>query len=108
MHPWILLALTIVSEVVGTIHLRLSDGFSKPVPSVIVVLCYGLAFWGLSVVMRRIEIGITYAVWSGVGTVLTAALGIVLFKESIGWIKALGIALIVMGVVLLNLASRFR
>ena len=102
MNPWLLLMLTILSEVIATINLRLSDGFTKVIPSSIVVVGYGLAFWGLSIVMRRLEIGIAYAVWSGVGTVATSILGVFLFNEGVSIPKIIGILLIIAGVVLLH------
>lgn len=108
MNPWLLLFLTILSEVIGTISLRLSDGFTKLWPVAVVVVCYGLAFWGLSLVMRRLEIGITYAIWSGVGTVITAIAGVLLFQESVSLPKLAGIALIIAGVVLLHVSAQLR
>lgn len=108
MNPWLLLFLTILSEVVGTVSLRLSDGFTRPWPVAVVVVCYGLAFWGLSLVMRRLEIGITYAIWSGVGTVLTAIVGVLLFQESLSLPKLVGIGLIIAGVVLLQVSAQLR
>ncbi|KMW49001.1 multidrug efflux SMR transporter [Ralstonia insidiosa] len=105
MNPWLLLACTIVSEVIGTLCLKLSDGFSKPLWIVGTAICYGLAFWGLAIVMKRIDMSITYAVWSGVGTVLTAVVGILLFKEGVSMAKLSGIGMVVGGVVLLNVSG---
>lgn len=105
MNPWLLLACTIVSEVIGTLCLKLSDGFSKLLRIVGTAICYGLAFWGLAIVMKRIDMSITYAVWSGVGTVLTAVVGILLFKEGVSMAKLSGIGMVVGGVVLLNVSG---
>ena len=105
MNPWLLLACTIVSEVIGTLCLKLSDGFSKPLWIIGTAICYGLAFWGLAIVMKRIDMSITYAVWSGVGTVLTAVVGILLFKEGVSMAKLSGIGMVVGGVVLLNVSG---
>ena len=105
MNPWLLLACTIVSAVIGTLCLKLSDGFSKPLWIVGTAICYGLAFWGLAIVMKRIDMSITYAVWSGVGTVLTAVVGILLFKEGVSMAKLSGIGMVVGGVVLLNVSG---
>lgn len=105
MNPWLMLACTIVSEVIGTLCLKLSDGFSKPLWIVGTAICYGLAFWGLAIVMKRIDMSITYAVWSGVGTVLTAVVGILLFKEGVSMAKLSGIGMVVGGVVLLNVSG---
>ncbi|WP_145997166.1 MULTISPECIES: multidrug efflux SMR transporter [Ralstonia] len=105
MNPWLLLAGTIVTEVIGTLCLRLSEGFSKPAWIIGTAVCYGLAFWGLAIVMKRIDMSITYAVWSGVGTVLTAIVGILLFKEGVSTAKLSGIGMVVGGVVLLNMSG---
>ncbi|ATG20360.1 QacE family quaternary ammonium compound efflux SMR transporter [Ralstonia pickettii] len=105
MNPWLLLAGTIVTEVIGTLCLRLSEGFSKPAWIIGTAVCYGLAFWGLAIVMKRIDMSITYAVWSGVGTVLTAIVGILLFKEGVSMAKLSGIGMVVGGVVLLNMSG---
>ena len=90
---------------IGTLCLNLSDGFSKPLWIVGTAICYGLAFWGLAIVMKRIDMSITYAVWSGVGTVLTAVVGILLFKEGVSMAKLSGIGMVVGGVVLLNVSG---
>ena len=105
MNPWLLLAGTIVSEVICTLCLKLSDGFSKPLWIIGTAICYGLAFWGLAIVMKRIDMSITYAVWSGVGTVLTAVVGILLFKDGVSMAKLSGIGMVVGGVVLLNVSG---
>ncbi|MGM3275868.1 DMT family transporter [Ralstonia sp. 24A2] len=105
MNPWLLLAGTIVTEVIGTLCLKLSDGFSKPLWIIGTAICYGLAFGGLAIVMKRIDMSITYAVWSGVGTVLTAVVGILLFKEGVSMAKLSGIGMVVGGVVLLNVSG---
>jgi multidrug transporter EmrE-like cation transporter len=105
MNPWLLLAGTILSEVIGTLCLKLSEGFSKPLWIIGTAVCYGLAFWGLAIVMKRIDMSVTYAVWSGVGTVLTALVGILLFKEGTSMAKLAGIGMVVGGVALLNLSG---
>ncbi|KHK58848.1 hypothetical protein PI87_03765 [Ralstonia sp. A12] len=105
MNAWLLLAGTIVAEVIGTLCLKLSEGFSKPLWIIGTAICYGLAFWGLAIVMKRIDMSITYAVWSGVGTVLTAIVGVMLFKEGLSMAKLSGIGMVVCGVVLLNLSG---
>ena len=96
------LLLAIVSEVIGTSALKLSDGFSKPLPSVVVVVGYGLAFWLIAKSLREIPIGTVYAIWSGLGTVGIVLVGVLVFEESLTIPRIAGIALIVAGVVMLN------
>jgi multidrug transporter EmrE-like cation transporter len=103
--PVILLSLAIVTEVAATVALRYSDGFSKLVPSAIVVAGYGFSFWMLALVLRDLSIGLTYAVWSAAGTALIAALGIFLFDEPATALKLASLGLIIMGVVGLNVAG---
>lgn len=99
------LSIAIASEVAGTIALRSTDGFTRLVPSAVVVVGYGLSFWMLALVLRELPIGLTYAVWAAVGTALIAAIGIFAFGEPAGTLKLASLALIIMGVVGLNLAG---
>ena len=101
----VLLTFAIVSEVAGTIALRYSDGFTKLVPSVIVVGGYGVSFWLLALVLRQMSIGATYAVWSAVGTALIATIGMFAFGEPATALKVASLGLIILGVVGLNLAG---
>jgi multidrug transporter EmrE-like cation transporter len=101
----LLLSLAIVTEVVGTVALRYSDGFTKLVPSAIVVLGYGASFWLLALVLKELSIGTTYAVWSAVGTALIAAFGIFALGEPATALKLGSLALIIIGVVGLNFAG---
>jgi small multidrug resistance pump len=101
----VLLTFAIVSEVAGTIALRYSDGFTKFVPSVIVVGGYGVSFWLLALVLREMSIGATYAVWSAVGTALIATIGMFAFGEPATALKVASLGLIILGVVGLNLAG---
>lgn len=102
MNPWVLLGFAIVGEVIATLSLRASEGFTKPVFSVLVVLGYGAAFWIMSRVTGQLPIGVIYAVWSGVGTALVTLLGAVLFREPLTVARLAGVGLIVGGVVVLN------
>lgn len=106
MNGWVLLLLAIVSEVIGSSGLKASQGFSKPLPSLVVVLGYASAFYFLSLALKTIPLNTAYAVWSGLGTALIALLGWWVFKEPMNGAIALGIVLIIVGVVVLNLASR--
>jgi len=100
------LAAAIVLEICGTTSLKLSDGFSRIGPTGAVVVCYLASFALLSLALRGIELSIAYAVWSGVGTALVAAIGIVWFGETAGPWKLLSLALIVLGVGGLHLSGR--
>lgn len=105
MPTGILLSLAIVAEVAGTVSLRLSAGFSRPLPVAGVLVGYGISFWLLALVLRSMPIGLVYAVWSAAGTALVAGIGIVVFGESATALKFASLALIVAGVVGLNAAG---
>jgi small multidrug resistance pump len=85
--------------------LKAADGFTKPIPSIVVVVGYIFAVYLLSIVTRQLSIGVTYAVWSGAGIVLTAGLGMVIYGEKMDLAGVIGIALIISGVLVLNLIS---
>ncbi len=102
MHPILWLTLAIGSEIVATVSLKLSDGFTRPIPSVVVVVGYALSFYALSITLRSIPLGVVYAVWSGVGTAAVVVIGYFLFREVLDAVKLGGIGLIIAGVVLLN------
>ena len=106
MNPWLILAAAIVAEVIGTTALKASDGFTRMVPAAIVVAGYGFSFWCLSIVLRSIPVGITYAVWSGLGIVLITVVSFFLFGQRIDVPGLVGMGLIVAGVVVLNVFSR--
>jgi small multidrug resistance pump len=105
MQNMILLFGAIVSEVIATTALKLSAGFSKLIPSLIVVMGYGASFYLLSLSLRTLSIGVTYAIWSGVGIVLTVAVGIVLWREALDLALIVGLLLIITGVLAVNLSS---
>jgi small multidrug resistance pump len=99
------LAVAIISEVIGTSALKASAGFSRPLPILIVVLGYGMAFYFLSLTLRTVPVGIAYAIWSGVGIVLITLIGMLWFRQSLDLPALLGMALIVLGVVVINFFS---
>jgi small multidrug resistance pump len=105
MPTGILLTIAIVAEVAATVALRLADGLSRPLPVAVVVVGYAVSFWMLALVLRQLPVGLTYAVWSAAGTALIAAIGIVAFGEPATAVKLASLALIIMGVVGLNLAG---
>lgn len=100
---WLILALAIVLEVLGTTSMKLSEGFSKLVPSVGVIFFYGLAIIALTFAVNRLHVSVAYAVWSGLGTALVATIGILVFEESLTAVKAVALGLIIVGVMMLNL-----
>ncbi|MDN4054027.1 multidrug efflux SMR transporter [Massilia sp. YIM B02763] len=106
MNNWLCLAVAIVSETIATTALKASAGFSRPLPSVLVVAGYGLAFYFLSLTLRTIPLGVTYAVWSGVGIVLVTLSGWLLFGQKLDAGALAGIGLILAGVLVMNLFSR--
>jgi small multidrug resistance pump len=106
MVQWMYLAIAIAAEVVGTSFLRASEGFTKLVPSLMVVAGYGLAFFFLSLTLEKIPVGIAYAVWSGAGVTLIAAIGWLFLGQKLDAAAILGMCLIVAGVVVLNLFSK--
>jgi len=102
---WLWLALAIVLEVSGTMCLKWSVGFTRWLPSVLIIVFYGGSFAALVMALKRIELGVAYAIWSAIGTALIVVLGVLLFKESATLIKFSGIVLIIAGVVLLHLSG---
>ncbi len=106
MKSWLLLAVAIFGEVVATSALKSSDGFTKLVPSIVVVAGYGLAFYFLSLALKSIPVGIAYAVWAGLGIVLVAVIAWIFHGQRLDLWGFVGMGLIVSGVAVLNLLSR--
>lgn len=106
MKHWLYLFVAIVSEVIATSALKASDGFSKPLPSIVVAIGYATAFYLLSLALHVIPVGVAYAVWSGVGIVLVTLSGWILFGQRLDGPALVGIGLILLGVVVLNGFSR--
>jgi small multidrug resistance pump len=105
-RPWLYLAGAIVSEVVATSALKAADGFTRFWPSVLVVAGYGVAFCLLSLTLKTIPVGVAYAIWSGVGVALVTVAGWLLYAQRLDAPALIGIALIVTGVVVMNVFSR--
>ena len=103
---YLYLALAIFTETIATSALKASEEFTKLVPSIIVLAGYGISFYFMTLVLRTIPIGITYAVWSGIGIVLIATVGAVLYKEIPDLPAIIGMGLIIAGVVVINLFSK--
>jgi small multidrug resistance pump len=105
MQHWFFLAGAIALEVAGTTSMKLSEGFTKLVPSVLLFVFYAASFVALTLALKKIEVSVAYAVWSGVGTALIAAIGILYFREAATVLKFISILLIIVGVVGLNLSG---
>ena len=99
----LLLLVAILSEVVGTVALKASDGFARFGPTALVVVGYGLTFYFLGLALKQIPLGVAYAIWSGLGTAGAVLAGVLLWRESLNLAGVIGIALIVAGVLILNL-----
>ena len=96
----------VVSEVAATTALKFSEGFTKLTPSMVVIAGYGLSFYLLSLSLKVIPIGTAYALWSGIGIVLTVIVGAVLWREQMDWARGIGITLIISGILIINLFSK--
>jgi len=103
---WVYLVCAIIMEVIGTTNMKLSDGFTKTLPSILMFVFYGFSFAFLTLALKKIDLSLSYAIWSGVGTALIATIGILYFKEPVTAIKIGSIALIVIGVVGLALVEQ--
>ena len=104
--PFLILFLAVVSEVIGTAALKASAGFTRLAPIGIVALGYGAALYFLALSLKQIPLGVAYAIWSGLGTVGAVILGALIWRESLGPARLVGIALVVAGVVVLNVFTR--
>ena len=102
---YLYLAIAIIAEVVGTSALKASNEFTEPLPSLFVVIGYSIAFYFLSLVLKTIPVGIAYAIWSGLGIVLIATVGFFYFGQRLDLPAILGMALVVAGVVIMNVFS---
>jgi small multidrug resistance pump len=102
---WFLLAVAIVLEVMGTTCMKLSEGFTRLLPSVLVFVLYMVSFACMILALKKMELGIVYAIWAGLGTALIALIGIVWFQESVSLLKIVSIVFIVLGVLGLRLSE---
>ncbi|MBO1111758.1 DMT family transporter [Bordetella petrii] len=103
---WVYLGIAIVAEIVATSALKSAEGFTRLLPSLVTVAGYAVAFYFLALTLREIPVGIAYAIWSGVGIVLISLVGAVFFKQHLDTPALLGIALIIAGVVVMNVFSK--
>jgi small multidrug resistance pump len=105
MLGWVYLLVAILTEVAGTICMKLSAGLTKVVPVTAMFILYGISFAALALSLKTIDVSVSYAVWSGLGTAIIAVAGYVIFGEPLGAFKVASICLIIAGVVGLNLAG---
>jgi small multidrug resistance pump len=103
MQYWLFLIVAIFLEVAGTTSMKLSEGFARVLPSVFIFVFYGLSFAGLTLALKRIDVSVAYAIWSGLGTALITGIGLAYFREPVTPLKIVSIGLIILGVVGLNL-----
>jgi multidrug transporter EmrE-like cation transporter len=106
MKPYLFLSIAIIAEVIGSSALKASEGFSKLIPSTIVFVGFGIAFYFLSLALKFIPLGTAYAMWSGIGITLISLIGWLVFKQSLDLAGIIGITLIIAGVVVLNFFSK--
>jgi small multidrug resistance pump len=106
LSAWLFLIASILFEVFGMMSLKHSDGFSNLLPTAGAITCFIMSIWLMSFSLKHIEMGITYAVWAAASTAIVALLGIALYQESISALKIAGLTMIVIGVVMLNLATK--
>ncbi|EPK7592888.1 multidrug efflux SMR transporter SsmE [Serratia marcescens] len=106
MSAFMYLTMAIVVEVIATTMLKASEGFTRLWPSLLVVLGYGVAFWGLSMVVKSMPLGIVYAIWSGMGIVLVSVAAVFVYQQKLDWPAIVGMGLIIAGVLVINLLSK--
>jgi multidrug transporter EmrE-like cation transporter len=106
MNKWLVLGIAIVAETLATSAMKSSEGFTKLLPSIVVVIGYGIAFYFLSITLKVIPVGIAYAIWSGVGIVLISVAGWFWFGQKLDAPALIGMAMIIGGVVIMNVFSK--
>jgi small multidrug resistance pump len=102
---WVLLAIAIAAEIIGTLSLKASDGLSKLLPSIGVLLGYATAFTLMAMSLKKLDVGITYAIWSGVGIIGAAIGDVIFFDQQLSKMTMIGMAIIILGVVIMNLSG---
>ncbi len=104
-YDWLLVALAIVAEITAALALRFSQGFSKPLPTVLALTAFGLAFYAVSLALVSLPVSTVYPIWAGGGTAGVALLGVLALHEKAGRWKGMGVVMVVAGIVVLNIAS---
>ena len=103
---YVYLAITILAEVIAAVSLKATEEFTRPIPSIVVLVGYAVSFYFLTLVLKTLPLGVTYAIWSGVGIVLVALAGMFLYKQVPDWPAVIGMGLIVLGVAVIHLFSK--
>jgi multidrug transporter EmrE-like cation transporter len=106
MNAYVLLLFAIAAEIMATSALKISNGFSRLVPSVVVILGYSAAFWLMSLTLKTLPVSVVYAIWSGLGIIGITFIGVWLFNETFGWWHLLGTFFILLGVTVLSLITQ--
>ena len=106
MNHWLALAIAICGEVIATSALKASSEFTRLIPSIVVVIGYGTAFYFMAISMRVLPVGIMYAIWSGMGIVLVSVIGWLVYKQTLDLPSMIGMGLIITGVIVINLFSK--
>lgn len=106
MPTYVILALAVLAETIGTTALQASQQFTRPLPSIIVIVAYVLSFYLLSITLKTMPVGVVYALWSGLGVILIAVIGLVVFGQRLDLPAILGLALIIAGIAVIHLFSR--
>ena len=99
---WLYLTASIVFEVAGTTSMKLSDGFSRLVPSVLIFVFYGISFYAFTLALKKMDLSVAYAVWAGSGTALVAIIGMIWFNDTVTTLKLVSLGLVIIGVTGLN------
>ncbi|MBA2871098.1 small multidrug resistance pump [Anoxybacillus calidus] len=102
---WIFLLLGIISEVLGTTSMKMSEGFTKLIPSILMFIFYGISLTLVTLSLKKLDVSIAYSIWSGLGTAIIATIGILFFKEHFSLFKMLAILMIIVGVIMLNISG---
>ncbi|MBS9338289.1 multidrug efflux SMR transporter [Fructobacillus sp. M2-14] len=106
MLPYFYLFLAVAAETSGTMLIGMTDGFTKLLPTILTLACYGLSFFLLAIVVRNIPVHLAYAIWCASGILIITSLSVLVFKVSLNWQTIVGLILLIIGVVLVNLFGR--
>ena len=106
MNAYVYLTIAICAEVIATVSMKAVKGISTPMPLILVIVGYGIAFWMLTLVVRSVPVGVAYAVWAGMGIVLVSIAALFIYGQKLDVPAMLGMALIVLGVVVIQLFSK--
>ncbi|WP_278495629.1 DMT family transporter [Pantoea vagans] len=106
LNTYIILAISICAETLATTMMKASDGFTRIIPSMVVVVGYAISFHGLSLVVKTMNIGIAYAIWAGMGIFLVSIMSFLFYKQKLDLPAIMGMALIAVGILIIQLFSK--